>query len=338
MFFNTIQDIQDYLYEKNCNYCDKYISNNFSISKNNLNQIQTFEFLLEKFSKQGNIIVLNKILRLVRKLNLNTIDQSYFLIKAHLNLLLSVSSEEAFQELLPKYFSETTFFYNSFKSSLPRTPTISHWELILQFYIKANTINYNSFPFSLLIDSLLQIQASGLKLSLETYFMIINALVVSPEFRPPKSDYAEEIHYMNTTIRIKKVLYILQLLNNQIELNINKGKLFEALYLACCPSIIQILQYTLNQALSLNQDFRNINLILDSRAFLIEDLMILHKIPCSFEFEKLKFIILASCNLWDIFWIRLKNLSISKSQRDKNLYTSINELIASSKEIKAKDF
>ncbi|KAG5518747.1 hypothetical protein PMAC_002716 [Pneumocystis sp. 'macacae'] len=338
IFFDTIRDIRDYLYEKNYNYNDKYIFNTFSISTDNLDKFQIFiKLLLEDFSKQGNIIALNKILRLLRKLNLDTIDESYFLIKAHLNLLLSASLEKASQKLLPKYFSESTFFYNSFKSSFPKVPTIPQWELILQFYIKANSINYNSFPFSLLIDSLLQIQASGLKLSLETYFMIINALVVSPEFRPFKSDHSHKAHYMNTTIRIKKILYILQLVNNQTKSDINKEKIFEALYLACCPSVIQILQYISKQTLSLDPNIRNTNLVLDSRAFLIEDLMSLHKTSCSFEFEKLKFIILASCNLWDIFWIRFKNLSISKSQRDKNLYTSIDELIISPKKTKLED-
>ncbi|KAG4305499.1 hypothetical protein PORY_001055 [Pneumocystis oryctolagi] len=253
--FNTARNIRNNLCEKGCNY-NKYI-NEFLIS-NDLNEIESFELLLEDISKQVNINTLNRILRLIEKSNLSAIDKSYFLIKAHLKLLLATSLKKTSQELLPKYPSETTFFYDSFKSSLPITPTISHWEFILQFYIKANTINYISFPFSLLIESLLQIQASRLKLSSKIYFMVINAIVISPEFRPFKSDYSQETHSINTTIRIKKVLNILQLMQNHIEFDINKEKIFHALYLACCPSITQVLQYALNQELSLDKDSTNL--------------------------------------------------------------------------------
>ncbi|EMR08750.1 hypothetical protein PNEG_02923 [Pneumocystis murina B123] len=340
-YSNIIQDIQNYIEKKNYNNCNRFASRDISsISTDDLKQFQYYvEPLLENLSKQGDIFTMNKVLRLLRELDHGMIDQSYFLIKTHLNLLLNTSSENSYQKLLPKYDSETTFFYDSFKSSLPKVPTISHWKLILQFYIKANKINSLSFPSSFLINSLLQIQISKLKPPPEIYFMVIYALVVSPEFRPLGSDYCQETQFINTTVRIKKVLEVVKIINNEIDFNINKEKIFHALYLACCPSIIEVLEYTTDSILSLaNQNFNNANLILDPRAFLIEDLMVLHEIPYSFKFEKLRFTVLASCNLWDVFWRRFKDLSIREPQKDENFYILIFKLINDSKNKKQIQF
>ncbi|KTW27325.1 hypothetical protein T552_02309 [Pneumocystis carinii B80] len=333
-YSNIIQDIQDYIGKKKYNNCNKILSEDISlIQVNDLKQFQCYiESLLENVSKQGDIYIMNKILRLLGKLDHGMIDQSYFLIKTHLNLLLNTSPKDSYQKLLPKYNSETTFFYDSFKSSLPKVPTISHWKLILQFYIKANAINSLSFSSSLLINSLLQIQISKLKPSPEIYFMVIYALVVSPEFRPLGSDCCQKTQSINTTIRIKKVLEVVKLISNEIDFDIDKEKLLHALYLACCPSITEVLEYTTNPISSLgNQNSNNSSLILDPRAFLIEDLMILHKIPYSFNFEKLRFTVLASCKLWSIFWKRFKDISVREPQKDENFYVLIFKLINDSK-------
>ncbi|QSL66784.1 hypothetical protein MERGE_001170 [Pneumocystis wakefieldiae] len=336
--FDIIQEIQNYIEKKSYNNCNKALSGD--ISSDNLKQFQHYIVpLLENLSKDGDIYTINKILRLVRKLDYGMIDQPYFLIKTHLHLLLNTSLENSYQKLLPKYDSETTFFYDSFKSSLPKVPTISHWKLILQFYIKANTINSLSFPSSFLINSLLQIQISKLKTPPEIYFMVIYALVVSPEFRPLGSDHCQKTQFANTTIRIKKVLEVVKLINNEINFDINKEKLFHALYLACCPSITEVLEYTTNPIPPLaDKNFNNANLILDPRAFLIEDLMILHKIPYSFKFEKLRFTVLASCNLWNVFWKRFKDLSMREPQKDENFYILIFKLINDSKNRKQTQF